>query len=146
MRISHLVLVLGAVLAGCGGTMMTGPDAMRGSLEDAADEDQMYLSVARAVTAMSAMLDEVDRHTSRMDAIMDDMRDRITSMQYCSNIRSMMNLRDGVLDELGAHGATMRAIANLDDARVEVEHHVGRMGTMLDDMDAMLAGMHCRGW
>jgi hypothetical protein len=143
MRISHVLFVL--VAAGCGG-MMSGPDAMRGAVGDAVEEDQLHLTTARTIGTMPAMLDEVDRHTSRSDAIMDDMRSHMSSMQHCSGIGTMMDLRDGMRAELDAHAATMHAMTDMERARAEVEHHVGTMGTMLDDMGTMLDDSHCSGW
>lgn len=145
MRTPHLLLILAAALAGCGG-MMTGSDAMRGAVGDAVDEDQTHLSLARTILTMPAMFDEVDRHTSRMDAIMDDMRMNMGSMQHCSGIESMINLRDGMRAELDAHAGTMHAMVDMDAARAEVESHVGTMGTMLGEMGTMLDGTHCSGW
>ena len=144
MRMPHVVLVLSAALAGCGG-MRIGTDAMRGAVTDAVDENQTHLSSAGAVLTMPSMFDEVDRHTSRMDAIMDEMRSHMGSMQHCSGIGSMMDLRDGMRVEVDAHAVTMHAMVDIAAARAEVEHHVGTMGTMLDDMGTMLDGMHCGG-
>lgn len=143
MRIPHALLLL--TLAGCGG-MMTGPGAVRGAFEDAIEEDQTHLSAARTVTTMPAMFGEVDRHTSRMDAIMRDMRTHMASMRHCSGIDSMMELTDRMHVELDAHAATIHEMAHMDDARTEVEHHVGAMGTMLGDMGTMLDATHCSGW
>jgi len=145
MQLTHAILLVGAFLAGCGG-MMTGSDAMRGAVGDAVDEDQHHLTAARTVTSKPAMFDEVDRHTSRMTAITDDMRTHMASMQDCSNIESIMDLRDGMRAELEMHAATMHAATDLVDARAEVEHHVGTMGTMLGTMGSMLDRTHCSGW
>lgn len=147
MHTSRVLFILGfgAILAGCG-DMMTGHDAMRGAIDDAVDEDQLHRSAARAVTTIPAMDGEVDRHTSRMTAILDDMRGHMGSMQHCSGVGSMMELRDGMRVELDTHAATLRATVNLDDARVEVEHHVGTMDGMFGDMETMLDGTRCGGW
>ena len=146
MRIMNTSLLAGAILVGCGGGMMIGPDAMRGAVGDAVDEDQQHLTAGRTVASLPAMLDEVDRHTSRMAAIMDDMRTHMASMQHCSGIESMMDLRHGMRMELDAHVATMHAETDLAEAGAEVEDHVGTMGTMLGDMGAMIEGTHCSGW
>lgn len=145
MRMPHVLLILSVALAGCGG-MMIGTDAMRGAVSDAVDEDQTHLASAGAALTIPAMLTEVDRHTSRMDAIMDDMRSHMGSMQHCSGIGSMMDLRDGMRVEVDAHAVTMHTMVDIATARAEVEHHVGTMGTMLGDMGTMLDGMHCSGW
>jgi hypothetical protein len=145
MRIMNTILLAGAILAGCG-RMMTGPDAMRGAVGDAVDEDQQHLTAGRTVASLPAMLDEVDRHTSRMTAIMDDMRMHMASMQHCSSIESMMDVRHGMRMELDAHVATMHAETDLVEASAEVEDHVGTMGRMLGDMGSILDGTHCSGW
>jgi len=145
VRFHHVLFVLGAALSGCTG-MMNGRDAMRGSVEDALAETQVHLSTGRELATMPAMLGEVDRHGWRMDAIMGDMRDHMGSMHGCVGLRAMSTLRDGMSEELTAHIASMHAMATVQDARAEVEHHAGTMTSMLGDMDSMLDGMHCDGW
>ena len=142
MRFMTLTLVLAATLGGCG-TMMLGTDAMRGSVSDAVEEDQTHLTAARAAATMPDMLVEVDRHEGRMNMIMGDMTDHMSSMHGCSGLQSMMGLRNDMAVEMQAHDATMRGMSNVVDARTEVEHHVGTMHTMMDDMSNMLDGMHC---
>ena len=146
MRISHVLFILGMAIPGCGSGMMSGSDDMRRAVGDAIDEGQTHGSAARAVATMQAMFDDVDRHTSRMDAIMDDMGNDMDSMQHCSGIQSMRNLRDRIRTGLDLHAATIHTLTNMDDARGEVEDHVGTMGTMLGDMRTMLDGTHCNGW
>jgi hypothetical protein len=73
------------------------------------------------------------------------MRSHMMSMQHCSGIQSIMNLRDGMQGEVDDHAATMHAMTDVGDARTEVEQHVGSMATMLGDMDMMLGGAHCSG-
>jgi hypothetical protein len=145
MRITNAVLALAALLVGCGG-MMTGSNGMRGAIGDAIDEDQQYLAGARAASSMPEMLGEADRHASRMTLIMEDMGDHMASMHHCSDIDSMMDLRDGLRIELDSHLATMHAETQMSSARAEVEHHVLAMGSMLDHMGSMLDRMHCGGW
>ena len=145
MRITNTVLAVAALLVGCGG-MMTGTNGMRGAIGDAIDEDQQYLTGTRAASSMPEMLGEADRHASRMTLIMEDMGDHMVSMHHCSDIDSMMDLRDGMRIELDSHLATMHAETLMSSARAEVEHHVLAMGSMLDHMDSMLDRMHCGGW
>ena len=145
MRIPNVLFILGMAIPGCGGGMMAGSGDMRGAVGDAIDEGQTHVTAARTVATMQAMFDDVDRHTSRMDAIMDDMGTDMESMRGCSGIESMRNLRDGMRTELDVHTVTIHTLANIDDARAEVEHHVGTMGTMLGDMGTMLDGTHCSG-
>lgn len=145
MRNIDGLFVVAALLAGCGGMMM-GTDGMRGAIGDAVDEDQQYLTRARAASSMPEMLGEADRHSSRMTLIMEDMGTHMASMRHCSDIESMMDLRDGMRIELDAHLATMHAETQISAARDEVEHHVGTMGSMLDDMGSMLDRTHCGGW
>lgn len=142
MRLTSLMFVLAATTGGCS-TMMLGTDAMRGSVSDAVEEDQTHLAGARAAATMPDMLVEVDRHETRMNGIMGDMADHMSSMHGCSGIGSMMGLRDDMKTEMATHDAAMRGMTNITDARGEVEHHVGTMTTMMDTMGSMLDGMHC---
>lgn len=142
MRLVTLLFIVAATTGGCS-TMMLGTDAMRGSVSDAVEEDQTHLTTARAAATMPDMLTEVDRHETRMTGIMGDMTEHMSSMHGCSGIDSMMGLRDDMKAEMAAHYATMRGMTNVVDARGEVEHHVGTMTTMMDNMDSMLDGMHC---
>ena len=142
MRLVTLLFIVAATTGGCS-TMMLGTDAMRGSVSDAVEEDQTHLAAARAAATMPEMFVEVDRHEARMNAIMGDMTDHMSSMHGCSGIDSMMGLRDDMKAEMAAHDAAMRGMTNVTNARGEVEHHVGTMTTMMDDMGSMLDGMHC---
>lgn len=144
MQIDGVLVLAGMVLGGCG-SMMT-DTGMHEAVADAMTENQAHLSATLAATTMPAMIGEATRHRSRMGGIFDDMSTHLGTMMHCSGARSMMDLRDEMHAELDAHGAAMDAMADLDDARAEVDHHVARTSTMLHDMDSMLEGMHCSGW
>ncbi len=144
MQSNHALLILDLLIAGCSGTMMT--DRMRDDVGDTLAEDQQHLAASRTISSLPVMVEEVDHHTSRTIAIMDDMSSEMASMRHCSAIESMMALRDRMRAEVDAHAATMHAEPGVVEARAEVEHHVGAMGTMLGDMGAMLDGAHCSGW
>lgn len=140
----QLLLILTAALAACGGTM-PGSEAMRSAISDAIAEDQIHLSNADVITMMPTMFDEVDRHTSRMNAIMASMGDHMMSMQHCSGIQPMMNLRESMRAEVSDHAASMHMMTDIGTARTDVEHHVSTMQAMLDDMGMMLDVMQCGG-
>ncbi|HEU0031872.1 MAG TPA: hypothetical protein VFQ53_14670 [Kofleriaceae bacterium] len=133
------------MLAGCGG-MMGSSDAIRDSVDDAIHEDAVHLAASRTITTLPSMMDETDRHTTRMIGIMGDMRTDMTSMQHCADFESMMDLRDGMRVELDSHATTMHAIDDVGAARREVELHVATMNMMLGDMGSMLDSTHCGGW
>lgn len=141
MRLATLLFVL----AGCSG-MMIGPDAMRGSVADSVAEDNTHLAASRASTSLPSLLAEVDRHTARSKALMQDMRSHMASMQDCSQIDAMSDVRDGMLAEIDAHAQAMHADADLDTAKADIEAHVGTMTTMLDNMGMMLDSTHCGSW
>jgi hypothetical protein len=145
MQIRGVLVLVGMVLGGCGG-MMIDIGGMHDAVADATTENEAHLSATLPATTMPAMLGEVTRHASRMGEILDDMSTHLGTMTHCSRASSMMDLRDEMHAELDAHGATMNAVANLDEAHAEVAHHVVAMGTMLHDMDRMVDGMRCSGW
>lgn len=144
MRFPGLAFAFVVMLAGCG--EMAGTGEMRAALGRGMAEDQNHLSLSSGLTTMPAMVAEMDRHTSRMASIIDDMSTDMMSMPRCLGTQSMMDLRDEMRGELDGHTAAMQAITSVDDARDEVGHHVRVMDAMLHDMDTMLCGMHCGGW
>ena len=143
MHAYPVLFALAFALPGCG-LAMTSSDAMRGSVMDATAEQQRHLSTSREASTFPVLFEEVDRHVTEMDAIMDDMGGNMASM-HCSGVQGMMTLRDGMRAELVVHGATIHAMTDLGDARSEIEHHTGTMGTMLGRMGSMLDGMRCGG-
>ena len=143
MRITHVAMTI--ALAGCGG-MMSGSESMRGSVDDAVEENQLHVSTADILTTMPAMYSEVDRHTARMRLIMTDMDDHMASFGHCGGMTSMMDVRDSMRGEVDAHAVTMHTMLDMTYARLEVRYHHDAMTVMLDDMNGMIGGMHCSGW
>lgn len=119
---------------------------MRGSLADAVAENETHLSASRVATSLPSLLVEVDRHVARSKAIMQDMRSHMASMQDCSQIDAMSDLRDGMLAEIDAHASAMHAETDIDPAKADIAAHVETMTTMLDNMGTMLDATHCGGW
>ena len=123
--------------------MMTGSGELRSSIRDAIDEDRTYQTDVHAATTLPEMMIDVDRHRTRIDAILGDMGMHMSSMMHCTGIGGMMYLRDGMASELDTHAATMHDELAVDPARTEADRHVGAMGTMLDDMGMMMDASHC---
>ncbi len=142
MRLTILAFIVAVAMGGCGDPM-SDTDELRGSVSAAVSEDNSYLAATRDVTTMPAMLVLVDLHAAHIDSIMGNMDDRMTTMQHCTGMPSMMGLGDDVRAETDAHVATMHQAATLPDARSEVQQHVDRMQSMMDGMQRTLDTMHC---
>lgn len=138
----RMILML-AVLGGC--MMSSSPDDMRDAVRDARNEELAHVAKSRGATDLPSLISEVDRHSSHMTVIVDDMRDHMSSMQHCSGTSTMMTVRDGMQIEIDDHRTTMHALHDLAVARSEDDHHMTVMSGMLDDMDMQLDGMHCGG-
>lgn len=123
--------------------MMSDSSALRSSIRDAIDEDQIYQTNVHAVVTLPAMMIEVDGHRSRMDGILGGMGAHMSTMMHCSGVGGMMNIRDDMSSELATHVATMHDESAMDPARGEADRHVGAMGSMLDDMGSMMDASHC---
>lgn len=138
----RLILAL-AVLGGC--LMSSSSEGLRDALRDAQNEEQVHVTESRAAANLPSLVSEVDRHSAHMTVILDDMRGHMSSMQDCSGVRTMMDMRDGMQIEINDHQTTMHAMHDLATARAEDENHMTVMSGMIDDMDMELDGMRCGG-
>jgi hypothetical protein len=141
--------VLAATLFGfsaCEATMMEDGDRMRSLLDDARAEDSVHLSVTQTTTTMPAMHSEMDRHTSVMSGMMEDIDATMTSMEaHCggSGLNDVRTMDGALAGEMAQHSSTMQSILDLAAARAEIDRHVHAMASMMDDMDGAMGRMSC---
>lgn len=137
------ILLTLALLGGC--MLGSSSDGMRNDFNEARDEAQVHATESRVAADLPSLISEVDRHSAHMTVILDDMRSHMSSMQDCSGMGTMMNMRDGMQIEVSDHQTTMHAMHDLVTARAESEHHMTVMSGMIGDMDMQLGTMNCGG-
>jgi hypothetical protein len=133
-------------LSACAATMMEDRDRMRSLLDDARAEGSLHLSVTQTTTTMPAMRSEMDRHTSVMSGMMEDIDATMTSMEarcHGNGLSDMRMMDEALGGEMAQHSSTMPSILDLAAARAEVERHVQAMASMMNGMDGATGRMSC---